>query len=161
MSQVKGLLERQPTVTLATVNLATETALVRVVLPGCDSGADSTPRRLQELGEQLAMVSASGVAGHECSCRGSSGWLCQPMGQPGGCPTSLAQPDALCWQLAGFVCVRISACTKHLREDMCSRCGCLCCDAQARTSSSLHSSLVLLVLLAAFEIMLRLCCNMH
>ena len=57
VSQVKGLLERQPTVTMATVNLATETALVRVVLPGCDSGADSAPRRLQELGEQLAMVS--------------------------------------------------------------------------------------------------------
>ena len=59
VSQVKGLLERQPTVTMATVNLATETALVRVVLPGCDSSADTalTPRRLQELGEQLAMVS--------------------------------------------------------------------------------------------------------
>ena len=61
VSQVKGLLERQPTVTMATVNLATETALVRVVLPGCDSGADSVPRRLQELGEQLAMVSAGQV----------------------------------------------------------------------------------------------------
>ena len=102
-------------------------------------------------------VGSSTSRGHA----GSSGRRCKPMGQPGGCPTSLAQPDALCWQLAGFVCVRISACTKHLQEDMCSRCGCLCCDAQARTSSSLHSSLVLLVLLATFEIMLRLCCNMH
>ena len=85
VSQVKGLLERQPSVTMATVNLATETALVRVVLPGCDSGADSVPRRLQELGEQLAMVSAGQVpklvwgCWPEYRCRGCSDWLCKPM----------------------------------------------------------------------------------
>lgn len=56
VGHVKKLLEDHPSVTAATVNLATETALVRVVL---ESGAD-----LSTLAAELAKVSCVSLARH-------------------------------------------------------------------------------------------------
>lgn len=56
MGHVKKILEGQLYVTLATVNLATETALVRVMVPRTPENGESSAARLLGIGEQLAKV---------------------------------------------------------------------------------------------------------
>lgn len=53
VSRVKVLLEREAPVQAASVNLATETAVVRVVLP---SGGDAAPAAAEEVGQKAAQA---------------------------------------------------------------------------------------------------------
>lgn len=55
VGHVKKILEGQLSVSVASVNLATETAMVRVMVPKALSSEDSTARLLG-IGEQLAQV---------------------------------------------------------------------------------------------------------
>lgn len=62
VSSVKDILEKQPGVSSVTVNLATETALVRVMVPRCKlaSSSEGMAPYLKQLGEQLAQVREEG-----------------------------------------------------------------------------------------------------
>ncbi|KXZ56166.1 hypothetical protein GPECTOR_1g142 [Gonium pectorale] len=66
VGHVKKILEAQPGVTAASVNLATETALVRVLVPrgsGGARGGGNNGAALAALGDKLAQVlSAEGFA---------------------------------------------------------------------------------------------------
>lgn len=57
MAHVKKILEAQPCVSSASVNIATETALVRVLVPRGAGGGSGSAATAVALGEKLAQVS--------------------------------------------------------------------------------------------------------